>query len=123
MGRIGAYITQEERLRRIGDLLLKGIYLWADALEGVTVGENGTHEATDRRAAAAEPPCAGDETHRAGPMRSASRASRGADRPHGLGQSRQQGRERQPRTMLRSGTGMPPRSAIGENPDRKRGKG
>ena len=121
--RMGDYLARDERLRRIGDLLLKGVYLWADAVEGVTVGENETQEAMDRRATAAEPPCGGNETHRAGPMRSASRASGGAERPHGLGQSRQQGRERKPRTMLSSGAGMPPRSANGGNPDRKRGKG
>lgn len=33
MARVGAYLTREERLRRIGELLLKGVYLWADAVE------------------------------------------------------------------------------------------
>jgi hypothetical protein len=28
---MGEYMTKHERLRRIGELLLKGVYLWADA--------------------------------------------------------------------------------------------
>ncbi|MDA8218852.1 MAG: transposase [Dehalococcoidales bacterium] len=31
---MGEYLTKDERLRRIGDLLLKGVYLWAEATEG-----------------------------------------------------------------------------------------
>lgn len=30
---MGEYLTNDERLRRIGDLLLKGVYLWAEAAE------------------------------------------------------------------------------------------
>lgn len=30
---LGEYITNDERLRRIGNLLLKGIYLWAEATD------------------------------------------------------------------------------------------
>lgn len=28
---MGEYMTKDERLRRIGELLLKGVYLWAEA--------------------------------------------------------------------------------------------
>lgn len=31
---MGEYITRDERLRRIGEILLKGVYLWAEATEG-----------------------------------------------------------------------------------------
>jgi hypothetical protein len=42
---MGDYISKDERLRRIGELLLRGIYLWAEA----TVGAEPTPTA-DRRA-------------------------------------------------------------------------
>lgn len=30
---MSAYITQDERLRRIGELLFRGVYLWSQATE------------------------------------------------------------------------------------------
>lgn len=39
---MGEYLTRDERLRRIGDLLLKGVYLWAEATQdGDTTGSGG----------------------------------------------------------------------------------
>lgn len=34
------HIGQTERLRRIGEILLKGVYLWAEATEGSEPGQD-----------------------------------------------------------------------------------
>lgn len=34
------HIGQTERLRRIGEILLKGVYLWVDATEGSVPGQD-----------------------------------------------------------------------------------
>ena len=83
MGRMGGYLTREERLRRIGELLLKGVYLWADATEAAAEGENETHAATDGCARIAEPRYAGDEMQTAPPRPGAPRPCGGAECANG----------------------------------------
>ncbi len=54
---MGDYITNAERLRRIGELLLRGVYLWADTVGGEGVSQrydpdmanNGTGETAGAR--------------------------------------------------------------------------
>jgi hypothetical protein len=88
MGRIGSYLTQEERLRRTGELLPKGIYLWAEAVEGTTLDENETQAAKDTLAVVTAAPCAGDELQTPPPTRTVRRAYSRAERCNGRGQSR-----------------------------------
>ncbi len=87
MGRIGSYLTQEGRLRRIGELLLKDVYLWTGNVEGTTLGENETQAVRDTLAVVAAAPCAGDELPIPPPTRTARRAYSRAERSNGRGQS------------------------------------
>jgi hypothetical protein len=121
MGRISAYLTREERLRGIGELLVKGVYLRANAVEGVTVGENETHAATDGCAVVAEPPCACDEMQTAPPTRTARRASGGAGRRNGPRQSRPQRQDAKRGTITEPGIRMASPMAMAERLDRKGG--
>lgn len=83
MGRMGGYLTEEERLRRIGELLLKGVYLWADAVEDAAATENQTSTALDRRAVVADAPCASNEAQTALPRCDAPCPCDGAERLNG----------------------------------------
>ncbi len=83
MGRMGGYLTREERLRRIGELLLKGVYLWADATEAAAEGENETPPALDRRTVVADAPCASDAAQTALPRPDAPRPCGGAEHLNG----------------------------------------
>lgn len=96
MARVGAYMTGEERLRRIEDILLKGVYLWADAVEDAS--------AHDCRAVGGDPCVTDDQPRRATPAHGARRACGGADRPEGVGQRRRQRWERSAQSPLRSGS-------------------
>lgn len=112
MGRMGSYLTWEERLRRIGELLLKGVYLWADATEAAAAQDGGV--------VGGDAPCADEQAHRAAPTGTAHPAYGGGGHADGLGQSHRQPRERKVRTLLRSGAGLPPSAGTSGNPDSNR---
>jgi hypothetical protein len=88
LGRVGAYVTHEERLRRIRELFLKDVYLWAEAVERTMLGENETQAASDTLAVVAVAPCAGYELQIPRPSPTVRRAYSRAERSNGRGQSR-----------------------------------
>ena len=116
MARVGAYLTREERLRRIGELLLKGVYLWADAVEVSAVDENSTSAARDGRAADVDPPCADHRPRRTAPMRATPCAGGGAEHADGLGRRRRR-RERRARTLVSPGADLPSSAGTSGSPD------
>ncbi len=53
---MGKYVTREERLRRLGEILLKGVYLWVETTDNPDPTKSESHTASvDASSLPAEP--------------------------------------------------------------------